>query len=195
MISIKITKHYNVLIDDEFEYLQCYNWTVYRKRSIFYAMRRAYGKYFNWNMSWDVAGRPEKGFVVDHINGEGLDNRRSNLRIITQRQNCQNKHTKSTSHYPGVRRKEDKWVATIGLNGVPTHLGTYSSELEAFNAYKAMNKSLGFPEVIMPFTEEPPIDYSKVTRYEYFHMLQLMKQDGLSDREIEENLKGVEIAE
>jgi len=75
------------------------------------------------------------------------------------------------------------------------HLGSYDVELDAANAYKAVNDSLGLPEVIQPFTEEPKVDPNVISRDEYFRMFQLMKQDGLSDEEIEGNLKGVRIAE
>ena len=196
MISIKITKKHNALVDFDYEYLQAFSWSVIRPGgNILYTIRKIPHEFSYWNMSWDVVGRPKEGFVVDHINGEGLDNRKVNLRIITYRQNSQNRHTKGTSSYPGVHREGNKWAAAMTLNGLPIQLGTYTNELEAFNTYKATNESLGFPEVIMPFTEEAPIDYSKVTRNEYFHMFQLMKQDGLSDQEIDENLKGVEIVE
>jgi hypothetical protein len=195
MSIIKVAKHYNVLIDDDFEYLKYHNWVVYNTHGIIYAKRRNTDKWFNWNMSWDVVGKPEKGLVVDHINGEGLDNRRINLRVITYRQNSQNRHSERTSHYPGVYKKGKKWAATMTLNGIVVSLGTFDEELDAFNEYKKTNSLLGFPEVIMPFVEESPSDPNLVTRNEYFRMLQLMKQDGLNDREIEENLKGVKVAE
>jgi hypothetical protein len=195
MIRIRVNRHYDVLVDDDCEYLKYYSWMVYRIRGIFYAKRRNQDKWFNWNMSWDVVGKPEPGFVVDHINGQGLDNRRENLRIITYRQNSQNRHSESTSKFPGVYRRNNRWAATMTIEGKVTYLGTYTTEEEAFAAYKLANEILGFPEVIMPFTEEALIDYNKVSRNEYFRMLQLMKQDGLSDQEIEENLKGVEIIE
>jgi hypothetical protein len=196
MISIKITKRHNALVDDDYEYLQAFTWSVIRPGGkVFYAIRKIPHEFTYWNMSWDVVGKPEKGFVVDHINGEGLDNRRINLRVITQRQNCQNRHGVRSSYYPGVSFNGRKWIASISLNGVITNLGSFDSELDASNAYKVTNTIYGLPEVIMPFTEEPPDDPSVMSQSEYLRILQLMKQDGLSDREIEENLKGVRIQE
>jgi len=195
MISIKITKKFNALVDLDHAYLKNYHWIVRRIGNTNYAFRKAYGKYFAWNMSWDVIGLPEKGLVVDHIDGDGLNNMRSNLRFLTHRQNCQNRHSKMTSMYPGVKKVGDKFLANIRINGVQTYLGSYDVELDAANAYKAVNDSLGLPEVIQPFTEEPKVDPNVISRDEYFRMFQLMKQDGLSDEEIEGNLKGVRIAE
>lgn len=195
MISIKITKKYNALVDLEYAYLKKYRWRVCKIGNTYYALRKAYGKHFSWNMSWDVLGRPEDGLVVDHRNGEGLDNRKSNLRFVTQRQNSQNRHQEMTSKYPGVKRSGKKWVAAITVDKKYIYLGTYADQESAFDAYKRANEAFGFPEVITSFDEEPITDPNLITRSEYFRMFQLMKQDGLSDEEIEGNLKGVRIAE
>ena len=151
MISIKITKKHNALVDDEYEYLQGFTWSVIQPGGkILYAVRKIPSEFSYWNMSWDVVGKPDSGLVVDHINGEGLDNRMSNLRIITQRQNCQNRHDKRYSVYPGVSPRGNKWTASISVNGVVVNLGTFKSELVAFEAYKEANRILEFPEVLTP---------------------------------------------
>ena len=196
MISIKITKKYNALVDDDYEYLKTFSWSVIRPGGkVLYAVRRMFPNCSYWNMSWDVVGKPEKGFVVDHIDGQGLNNTRANLRIITQRQNCQNRHQQSTSIYPGVSKSGNKWIAHFMLGKKLLHLGSYDVELDAANAYKAVNDSLGLPEVIQPFTEKPKADTSLVTRNEYFRILQMMKRDGLSDEEIDKTLSGFKILE
>lgn len=75
---------------------------------------------------------------IDHINNNPLDNRKCNLRVITAKQNSQNKvsHKNSTSKYIGVSQKKNnkKWVATITINGKLKHLGTFSDEIEAAKA-------------------------------------------------------------
>jgi hypothetical protein len=80
-----------------------------------------------------------KGVIVDHINGNGLDNRKSNLRICTHKQNCRSsrKRKKSVSKYKGVHwcRKTKKWVAQIGLDGRTKHLGYFKIEKNAALAY------------------------------------------------------------
>ncbi len=75
---------------------------------------------------------------IDHINGDGLDNRRKNLRIVSHRENCQNLHFKRTSEYPGVSFNTfaNKWTARIQVNGVYKHLGYFTSEKKAYETYK-----------------------------------------------------------
>lgn len=80
------------------------------------------------------------GMSVDHINGNGLDCRRSNLRLVTKSQNLMNqKHIKSsTSSYKGVRKTQNgSWTARIVVNRKEFHLGRFVSEQEAALAYNA----------------------------------------------------------
>lgn len=78
--------------------------------------------------------------VVDHINGDGLDNRRSNLRLCTQTENTWNRRTKhGVSRFMGVsldtRCRAKKWRATIGVHGKYISLGYFLTEEEAAAAY------------------------------------------------------------
>jgi len=82
--------------------------------------------------------QPPKGFFVDHKNGNGLDNRRSNLRLATNSQNGANRRKLSpkTSAYKGVHRRENgKWRASIRVNKRLLHLGTFENEIDAAAAY------------------------------------------------------------
>ena len=82
--------------------------------------------------------RATKGQEIDHINGDGLDNRKENLRYVTRQQNIFNKKPQGkTSQYKGVyyRAKEDRWVAQISVNRVKKYLGIYKSEKQAAIAY------------------------------------------------------------
>lgn len=67
-----------------------------------------------------IMSAPE-GMEIDHINQNGLDNRRSNLRIVTHRQNMMNrpKNISATSKYWGVywQKEKNKWAAQAELNG------------------------------------------------------------------------------
>jgi len=78
-------------------------------------------------------------YHVDHVNGNGLDNRRRNLRIVSVGQNSMNRRHKAHgySKYKGVSFRKDngKWVAQIKINGVLTHLGQFGSEEEAAVEY------------------------------------------------------------
>ncbi len=82
--------------------------------------------------------------VVDHINNDKLDNRVENLRIITQRENANRKHLKSTSKYTGVcfDATNKKWKAAIRINGKQTHLGLFTEEYDAYLAYQNKLNSL-----------------------------------------------------
>ena len=78
-----------------------------------------------------------KGIQVDHIDGNGLNNQKSNLRLVTNRQNCMNRHQITTSKYPGVtwNKRSRKWVAQAQIDGKHIHIGTFSTEKEAYEAY------------------------------------------------------------
>lgn len=83
--------------------------------------------------------------MIDHINGDKLDNRKQNLRICTHQQNMQNSRPrKGTSPYKGVSwhntRKE--WRAQIYHNGKKMHLGSFATDVEAARAYNKKAREL-----------------------------------------------------
>lgn len=90
----------------------------------------------------------EKHLVVDHINGDTLDNRKSNLRVISRRDNNKNMklNKNNTSGHKGVRPVDGKWVATIHANNVKYHLGYFYTKSEAIAAYTGAARVLGFTE-------------------------------------------------
>lgn len=75
--------------------------------------------------------------VVNHINFNRLDNRLENLEIVSQRQNANKNHLKSTSKYTGVywHKSNKHWCSSIQINGVQKHLGNFDSEISAYKAY------------------------------------------------------------
>lgn len=84
-----------------------------------------------------------KEFVVDHINHNRTDNRFSNLRMITARENTNKKHLKSSSKYVGVcwYPITGKWKVHITVKGVVKHLGYFDNEYDAHLRYqKELNK-------------------------------------------------------
>lgn len=74
-----------------------------------------------------------KNKVVDHINGDVLDNRKCNLRICTKKQNLQNRQLQKNnkSGFRGVYKNKKSWRAFVSLNGVTKHLGSFKTKKEA----------------------------------------------------------------
>ena len=77
------------------------------------------------------------GRIVDHRDGDGLNNRRQNLRAGTQSGNSVNRRTTPGPHLRGARPKKGKWQAYIKFQGRQRSLGYYDTELAAHEAYVA----------------------------------------------------------
>ncbi len=140
MKKIPLTQGYFALVDDEnYVWLSRYNWCV----SGGYAVRTLYvskNKYTLQRMHRLILGLNYKdGKICDHINGNGLDNRQSNLRIVTSQQNSFNRKvgTGFVSAHKGVywSSREDKWKASITIDGKFFHLGYFVDEIEAAKCY------------------------------------------------------------
>jgi hypothetical protein len=90
----------------------------------------------------------QKGMDVDHINGNGLDNRRENLRVVTHAENMKNmrKPVTNTSGVKGVRLrpgpKGDRWSAEIRAHGDVFRLGRFGCKTAAAIAYAKASKRL-----------------------------------------------------
>jgi hypothetical protein len=147
MKEIKLTQNKVALVDDQdFELLSKNKWcagTGTRKKT-YYAIAWINKK--NTYMHHQIMGLPLKGFEIDHKDGNGLNNQRENLRIVTPRQNLQNiKNKKKTSQYPGVHwdKVMKHWQARIRINGPQKYLGVFKNELDAFNAYQEALNNMG----------------------------------------------------
>lgn len=88
-----------------------------------------------------------QGMVIDHINGNGLDNRRANLRICTHNDNMKNQvvHRINRLQAKGVwlPKGRSRYRAAITFNGRKIRLGSYDTVEEAAAAYKGAAKALG----------------------------------------------------
>ena len=81
--------------------------------------------------------------VVNHIDLNKKNNNLSNLEIVSNRENSNRKHLKSSSSYTGVSwdKNKRKWQSQIKINNKNIFLGRFNNELEASNAYqKELNK-------------------------------------------------------
>ena len=92
-------------------------------------------------------GRPlTPGEIVDHVDGDVLNNRRSNLRLATHTDNMRNRklQVNNKSGYTGVRIRRSRWVAEIRVNGKKIHLGYFDNAEDAYKAYQnAASKYFG----------------------------------------------------
>jgi len=140
---IPLTQGKVAIVDKEdYEELSRYKWHASSRVESCYAYRRK-GKR-SLSMHREIMGEP-KGMVVDHIDGNGLNNRRRNLRVCTSSQNHQNRRrTRGRSRYKGVcwEKRRNKWRAEIMLEGRHIDIGCFADEVEAARAYDKKAKEL-----------------------------------------------------
>jgi hypothetical protein len=98
-----------------------------------------------------------EGLRVDHIDGNGNNNRRENLRMLTQQKNtmAHNRKRGGTSEYRGVHLRKDtgKWQAYCRIDGKKTNHGCFDTEREAALARDSYVHSLGYPTEGLNFPE------------------------------------------
>lgn len=138
MKRIPLTKGKTAIVDDDdYARVAVHRWYY---QSVGYAASgwRVNGKTYQTTLHRFIVGA-EPGQYVDHINGDKLDCRRSNLRICTQSQNMQNMRNfrSGTSKFKGVSwyKRDSKWRSEIKVNKVSIHLGYFDDEIEAAKAY------------------------------------------------------------
>jgi hypothetical protein len=154
--NIELTQGQFAIVDDEdFAMLSAYKWHAHKgKGKIYYAIsnidigERAERKFFNGRLynarkittcikMHRLIMKPPKNMVIDHINGNGLDNRKENLRVCSPAQNNLNstKKAQASSKYKGVRKHQGKWDARISINKETIYLGRFNSVINAATAY------------------------------------------------------------
>ena len=119
-----------------------------------------------------VLGKPVKGLVTDHIDGNGLNNCKSNLRHVTTKQNGENQkmHSTNTSGFRGVtfHKRAKKWWAKTQVGGRLHSLGYYYTKEEAAEAYdkgvvkyrEIINpeRQLNFPHKLQEYLKENQVE-------------------------------------
>ena len=146
IISVNSKKYpgqFALIDDDDYAIVSMYNWYIAGgAKGFFYAARKIIRdkKHITVLMHRELLGL-KKGDrrCVDHINGNGLDNRRScNLRLANKQQNaCNQQPRKGTSKYKGVswHKANAKWAAQIMAMGQTMYLGYFDKEIIAAKAY------------------------------------------------------------
>lgn len=148
-IQIPLTKGYTAIVSPEDADLAEINWYAYeeKRRHVVYAqrgIRNAQGVRTSEKLHRVILGRIlgytlDPSEVCDHVNHDGLDNRRSNLRVATQPQNSCNRalSRSSNSGYKGVTWRPDqmKWRARIQVGKKPIPLGQFINLRDAVIAY------------------------------------------------------------
>lgn len=142
MKKIRLTQNKFALVDDDdYSRLNKHRWCTFRNRHIWYAVRNVTstnGKQVRLLMHREIMN-PIKKLHVDHVDGNGLNNQKLNLRKCTNSQNLANskKQINNTSGYRGVswRKRQQTWEAYISINKRRVHLGLFDSPQEAAQAY------------------------------------------------------------
>lgn len=120
-----------IVDDEDFERVSKHNWHIMRSNgnSPGYAVSKL-------RMHRLIIDAPP-GFLVDHINGDTLDNRKCNLRLCNNSQNQQNTQSRGgSSKYKNVsfQRRTGKWMAAFLFNGVRYNCGLWDNEEDAARA-------------------------------------------------------------
>jgi len=144
MKKIPLTQGKIALVDDEdFDWLNKFKWHVTKGKGTFYAqttLTKDFGSYKkgkNLKMHRAIMNLNFGDKVqVDHIDHNGWNNQKENLRVVTNRQNSQNRKGNFASKYPGVTFESGKWNARIRINNIKTYLGRFNKEEDAAQAYQ-----------------------------------------------------------
>lgn len=141
---IRLTKGQVAIVDaEDFEKFSAFKWHATFKGKTWYAARRislGHSKSRIVYLHREIL-QPSDELLVDHINGNGLDCRRSNIRVCSKLENQRNRGPSrtNTSGFKGVTwfAKARKWMAQIRVQDKHKYLGYFDTPEEAAKAYDA----------------------------------------------------------
>lgn len=157
--AIRLSNGMEALVDDEdYERLSQYKWHAdIRPNGQRYAYRAVWDgkakRQTNIRMHREILNAPPEQ-DVDHRNRNGLDNRRSNIRICTTAQNCRNRRLRTKPYY-GVREYGEFWAAYYTESGEYHHIGTFATVEQAAYAYNLAIQEHGLDD-FSPVNDVPP---------------------------------------
>lgn len=131
---------YAIVDDDDEGYVSQFTWYGLAKETTYYACRRGsiHGNKPNTSIFlhrelMNVLETPN--IEVDHIDNNGLNCVRSNMRLATRSQNARNNNVRrGKTGYIGVRKRNSLYIAYAHVDGKYTYVGTFSTDVEAAQA-------------------------------------------------------------
>jgi hypothetical protein len=162
---IPLTQGKHAIVDaEDYKRINQWKWYALKNGNNFYAVRNI-GKHPHQimiRMHREVLGlKLNDGKQADHRDGNGLDNRRFNLRLCTHSQNQHNQHSiRGISKYKGVSwiKKDKKWKTKIQFEQKSIAIGRFDSEIEAAKAYDKKAKELFGEFACTNFRKEKQMD-------------------------------------
>lgn len=147
-----------IVDDEDYNLVSQWKWYAAKEDNTAYAIRRVrVGKGRDTVWMHRLINNTPDGLVTDHINGNGLDNRKCNLRQATHQQNMvNNKRWKgNSSGHRGIswHKGNKKWYAQITVNYKNLYIGSFKKLEDAVNAYKEKVKDVRRGQIIR--MEEP----------------------------------------
>lgn len=144
MRKIKLNNNHYVFIDNEdYSLVSGYRWhLIHPKRKCSYAGTLIGKKVI---LMHRLILNAKKGQLVDHVNHNGLDNRRKNIRLCNPKQNCMNRSKRGKDNgtiYKGIYKGYKCWRACIRIHGKTIHLGSHQTPEKAALAYNSKAKKL-----------------------------------------------------
>lgn len=125
---------YTKVDDDMYDALSSRRWRVHYNNGKYYSVE---GYSPKMSLMHRIITNCPNGMVVDHINGDTLDNRSCNIRVCTQRENAQNRgiQKNNKSGLIGVRKEGSRWIASAKVDYKAKWIGSFQTKKEAAIAY------------------------------------------------------------
>jgi len=141
MKQIPLTQGKFTLVDDDvYEWASQYKWCAVKDGNTFYALRTLLledGRQVTCRLHQCIIGHTLIKLHTDHLDGNGLNNQRSNLRFVTNRKNQGNQIVHRNGKLAGTIwvKSKQRWYARMEINGKSKHLGSFKTQQEAHEAY------------------------------------------------------------